>query len=250
MSYCDRWVCVVDSPKSGIENMRVDLALLNNLEKCSERMTFLRFYDWNVPTVSLGKHQQIEGAVDLHYCQKFEIPIVHRPTGGQAVFHDCELTYSVVSNDPHWFPFSSIRETYRLIAVGLQKGIGKLGISTQLVEGVRKSKGLLVNQHAVPCFVTPSRCEILCEGRKIAGSSQRRLKRSFLQHGSMPLQVNYSRMASSLGVPEELLRTSLISVSEALGRGVNWQTVCEALKIGFEQTFQVKLHMGKLAEYT
>ncbi len=248
MNSCDGWLCAVDPPRSGIENMRIDLALLNNLEKCSEKMTSLRFYDWEIPTVSLGKHQKAEGAVDYSYCRQSAIPVVHRPTGGRAVLHDCELTYAVVSNDPNCFPLSSIRETYRLIAMGLQEGMEGLGIVTQLAGTSRKSRRLSRQQREDPCFVSPSCCELLYEGRKIVGSAQRRLRRSFLQHGSIPLQVNHPKMAASLGVSEELLRMSVVSVSEALGRAVARQTLCEALQTGFERVFRVKLHRRGLVE--
>ena len=248
MNSCDSWLCTVDPPRSGTENMRIDLALLNNLEKCSERMTFLRFYDWETPTVSLGKHQKADGAVDCSYCRQSAIPVVHRPTGGRAVLHDCELTYAVVSNDPKCFPLSSIRETYRLIAMSLQEGMGGLGIVTQLAGSSRKNRSLSGQQLEDPCFVSPSYCELLYEERKIVGSAQRRLRRSFLQHGSIPLQVNHATMAASLGVSEELLRRSVVSLSEALGRVVARRTLCEALQAGFEQVCRVKLHRREVDE--
>jgi lipoate-protein ligase A len=89
--------------------------------------------------------------------------------------------------------------------------------------------------------LSPSQYELLLRGYKIVGSAQRRLKRSFLQHGSIPLQVDYPQMAAALGIQEKVLRKTLLSVSEVSGHPVCFAALCQALKEGFEETFQVQL---------
>ena len=127
MSSCDSWAYIVDRPRSGLENMRIDRELLDWAEKCSDKITVVRFYRWAVPTISLGKHQKVEEAINQIYCQRAAIPIVHRPTGGRAVFHDHELTYSVVSNHAKYFPLESLKDTYRAIAAALRSWFAKPG---------------------------------------------------------------------------------------------------------------------------
>ena len=223
--------------------MKLDRELLHWVEKCAAKITVVRFYRWAVPTISLGKHQKAEEAVDQIYCQREAIPIVRRPTGGRAVFHDNELTYSLVSNHSQYFSLKSVGDTYRVIADGLKAGLHGLGISAQLAEGSPHSPPAPLSGRKNPCFLSPSQYELLLRGYKIVGSAQRRLKRSFLQHGSIPLQVNYPRMAAALGIQEKVLRKTLLSVSEATGHQVSFADLCQALKEGFEETFQVQLRV-------
>lgn len=241
MRSCDDWACIVDEPRSGLENMRIDRELLDWTEKCSDKVTVVRFYRWAAPTVSLGKHQKAEEAVNQIYCQRASIPIVHRPTGGRAVFHDQELTYSLVSNDAKYFPLESVKGTYRAIAAALQVGLQHLGILAQLAKGVRESPILPSSAGKRPCFVSPSRYELLLGGYKLAGSAQRRLRRSFLQQGCLPLQVDYPKMAAALGIQENVLRKTLLSLSRASGHEVAFEVLFEALKEGFEKTFGIRL---------
>ncbi len=223
--------------------MKLDRELLHWVEKCSAKITVVRFYRWAVPTISLGKHQKAEEAVDQIYCQREAIPIVRRPTGGRAVFHDDELTYSLVSNHRQYFSLESVGETYRVIAAGLKAGLRRLGVSAQLAEPSPHSPLVPQSGRQNPCFLSPSQYELLLRGYKIVGSAQRRLKRSFLQHGSIPLQVDYPQMAAALGIPEKVLRKNLLSISEASGHQVCFAALCKALKEGLEETFQVQLRI-------
>lgn len=234
------WQWIVDLSRSGAESMEIDEALLQRTEESSKTNTILRFYPWKEPTVSLGKHQKLEESVELSYCRLHAIPVVRRPTGGRAVFHSEELTYALVSNDSRHFPLHSVQATYRTIAGALKRGLEQLGIVVELAGGAR-GESLRSLAPRKPCFVSASRCELLSQGRKITGSAQRRLSRSFLQHGSIPLRIDYPVMASALGVNEHLLKTTVISVSAAAGCEVSFHRCCEALRSGFEETFRVTL---------
>ena len=221
--------------------MRLDRALLSWVERCFDKITVVRFYRWAAPTISLGENQRVQEAVDQVHCRREKIPIVRRPTGGRAVFHDHELTYSLVSNQCQYFSLNSVRETYRVIAAALKAGLQSLGISAQLADGLRPPLPVPPSGRKNPCFISPSRYELLLGGHKMAGGAQRRLRRSFLQQGSIPLQVDYAQMAAALGIQEEVLRRTLLSVSEASGHKVLFEALCDALKEGFEETFQVQL---------
>ncbi len=213
--------------------MQIDECRLKDAEEQFAPTTFLRFYQWDTPTVSLGRYQRPELGANLQYCQDNGIPVVRRPTGGRAVLHGRELTYSVVSNDRRFFPLHSLDLTYQGIARALQYGLGRLGITSQLAPGLRPTLRLSAGKAKLPCFASASRHELLVEGRKIAGSAQRRLRRSFLQHGSIPLEIDVEAMALALGVSEQLIAKTMISVSEAAGRPVSFNELAAALEEGF-----------------
>ena len=245
MNYCDRWLYLVDPPKSGAENMQVDRALLKWAEESLDHVTAVRFYRWSVPTISLGRNQKLQAAINPEYCRQEAIPIVLRPTGGRAVLHHDEVTYSLASNDPGFFPLKDIGETYRLISTALQTGLERLGISIRLAKGIPESNSSSEDRVQHPCFASPSRYELLSGNSKIVGSAQRRLRRSFLQHGSIPLRVDYPQMAQALASEETLLRKRVISVVEAGGCDVTFEQVCEALKEGIEKTFSIRLESAQ-----
>ena len=231
------WLYIVDLPRSGIDNMRTDTRLLHWVESSRQTRTVIRFYQWSTPTISVGKHQkprQLGGP-------SMGIPVVHRPTGGRAVLHYAEVTYAVVSNDSACFPRGSIASTYRVIAHALKDGLLRLGVPTESAVGGRESLPPRQSGGRNPCFLSASRNELLWQGRKIVGSAQRRLKRSFLQHGSIPLQVDYEYMAAALNTDEQVLRYNLISLTEACGRDITFEVACPALKEGFEVCFGVAL---------
>lgn len=233
----DGWHFSVDPAQPGSVNMQIDRALLDQAEEETEARSFLRLYRWDIPTVSIGHHQQPERAADIAHCAANGIPIVRRPTGGRAVLHDRELTYAVVSSDDRFFPLQSLDLTYMVIARALQKGLSRLGIWSDLATGGRAIGSSTRLDLKNPCFASASRHELLVGGRKITGSAQRRLKRSFLQHGSIPLELNVPAMARALGVAEGLIAATTISVSEATGRTVTFDELAEALKGGFEEVF-------------
>src|SRR5262245_2885472 len=98
-----QWKLITDGPLDGVRNMAIDAALLEEVENATTPRTIVRFYSWRIPTISLGRNQKPEKAVDVEYCRANGIDIVHRPTGGRAVLHDDELTYAVISNDSDSF---------------------------------------------------------------------------------------------------------------------------------------------------
>src|SRR5213592_3692350 len=187
------WELIVDEALEGATNMSVDAALLDEVENSSNARTIVRFYGWSRPTISLGRNQNAGKAVDLDYCRANGIDIVHRPTGGRAVLHDDELTYAVVSNDSSCFG-DTIYGNYRRVSEALCLGYNRLGVPAMLAPDTRRINALN-NGADPPCFLSPSRYELIAGGRKIAGSAQRRTRRSFLQHGSMPITCNFEVLA-------------------------------------------------------
>jgi lipoate-protein ligase A len=233
----NRSFVLVDPPLSGAANMAIDQDLLNCAEASDYPVTFLRLYAWERPTVSIGYNQRPEQSFDWDYCHLHAVPVVRRPTGGRAVLHAGELTYAVASSDPGLYPLDSVDRTYLALAKTLQSGLARLGIDAELAIGSREPAPERTAGVKPPCFASASRHELLVHGRKVVGSAQRRLRRSFLQHGSIPLRLNTRFTAAVLGVSEELILRTTTSVSDAAGRDVLFEEVAEALAEAFRENW-------------
>src|SRR5438128_1309588 len=197
------WELIIDGAIDGATNMAIDAALLDEVVGSSATRTIVRFYGWKHPTISLGRNQKVENAVDVPYCRANGIEVVHRPTGGRAVLHDDELTYAVISNDSSCFG-DSIYGNYKRVSEALCLGYNGLGVRAVLAPDTRKP-GISGNGSDPPCFLSTSRYELMVDGRKIAGSAQRRVRGSFLQHGSMPITCDREVLARATGRPDSTI---------------------------------------------
>ena len=204
----------LDGCRAAQFNMATDKDLLAHAENSKALFTCIRLYGWENPSITLGRNQDPSSALDEAFCTSRGINWVHRPTGGRAVYHDRELTYAVVSNDTRLFPVGKISETYRVIANTLQQGLQRLGIITTM----GKVDPRVFPKSAAPkaCFTSPSRYELVFRGRKLVGSAQRILQRSFLQHGSIPISLDYETAASALKSNVLHLKAAAITLNEAL----------------------------------
>jgi len=180
------WRVLSDAAQDGPRNMALDEAIAHAVEAGRVAPT-VRFYTWDRPTVSLGCLQAARGAVEREVCDQLGVRIVRRPTGGRAVLHDDEITYSVcVPLDRSWVRLS-VGESFRRIGEGLVTGLRSLGIAATL----GKAGGALATSgEAGACFQTPRMPAVLAAGKKLVGSAQRRLGGAILQHGSLLLSVD------------------------------------------------------------
>lgn len=232
------WELIIDGPIDGVSNMAIDSALLDEVEASSGSRTIVRFYGWRRPTVSLGRNQKIAKAVDAEYCRANGIDIVHRPTGGRAVLHDDELTYAVISNDSSCFG-DTIYGNYKRVSEALCIGYNALGVPAVLAPDTRKASAL-TNGGDPPCFLSPSRYELMVNGRKIAGSAQRRVRHSFLQHGSMPITCNRAALARATRMPDaSFLEREMAGVAEFLPERPTAEQLTGAFIRGFQEYFSI-----------
>lgn len=186
------WRLLWDGRRDGPGNMAVDEAILASHARGLVPPT-LRFYRWQPPTISVGYAQQLAREIDLDACRRVGVGWVRRPTGGRAVLHDDEVTYSVVVVQ-RLFP-GGVLETARILGEALARGLRHLGLEARLQHG-REVGG------SAACFDAPSWHEIVIEGRKVAGSAQTRKDGCILQHGSIPLSFDAERMAGLLNLGE------------------------------------------------
>jgi lipoate-protein ligase A len=165
--------------------MAMDEALFRLREDSGEpRTPVLRFFTWERPTLSIGYFQRVESAADIEFCSDHEIPIVRRPTGGRAVLHAEEFTYSLVAGTAD-APFSnSLIANYRKISEAFCLALQGFGLDVQMVRCGTRDKSSL----HLPCFASAQATEVIsAQGKKLVGSSQLKGKRAFLQQGSIPI---------------------------------------------------------------
>ena len=240
------WALVLDPALDGETNMAVDGGLLSEVDQSDAPLTIVRFYSWVQPTVSLGRNQNLEKAVDVEYCGSHGLSVVQRPTGGRAVLHADELTYAIASNDPSRFDGGSIYGSYRRISEALSLGYRRLGLDSNLSSDTRRRHGGQRGQTKAyddPCFVSLSRYELMVDGRKIVGSAQRRLRRGFLQHGSMPITCDRDLLARVTRFEDpEALESGMSGIAEFLDAYPSIEDMTpifvQAFEAYFETTFE------------
>ena len=218
-------------------NMAVDEALLLSHEAGQSPPT-LRVYTWSSPTLSFGYAQNVEKEVDAAACREHGVTPVRRPTGGRAVLHDDEATYSVVMPLQLGGREASITEHYRRIGLALEAALRHAGLPVTLE---RPSVLAAAPRPASPaCFAAISRYELSATGRKLVGSAQKRGRRSLLQHGSIPLTMDRQRLFACLRVPDDRRQqllgeayASMAAVNEVAPAALDVAALHRALRQGF-----------------
>jgi lipoyl(octanoyl) transferase len=253
------WRLLMHSPAPGAWNMAVDEAILEAI-LAGETPPTLRFYAWAPPCLSLGYAQPI-AEVDLAGLGSLGWDVVRRPTGGRAILHTDELTYSVIGleSDPHLT--GGVLESYRKLSAALLAGLKKLGIEAISVEGGTVSATAQPGSDPTKgknpvCFEVPSNYEITFQCKKIIGSAQARRKTAVLQHGSFPLYGDLKRILFGLRFSdaeqrqtagERLLRRAT-TAEAAAGTTISWEHAAEAMAQAFRETLNLELVPGELTQ--
>ncbi len=185
----EEWRLIVDNPAEGFENMAVDEALLLSCES-GEAPPTVRFYEWKTTTISIGYLQR------YGLFNSVEAPVVRRMSGGRAVIHSDELTYSIACNETSPLFSEGIYGSYRVISHVLSNALKDISVEGTTLSSDKRSSDS-VNRES--CFGSTSRYEILVEGKKVAGSAQRRFKRAFLQHGSILFDIDREMVEAVFG---------------------------------------------------
>ncbi len=193
---------------SAEENMARDEFLF--LRAQQEKIGVLRLYQWEKPSFSFGVSQRLAKAVNLNFIREHNLAYVRRITGGKTVLHNDEITYAVVSSEDVFFQDNDLYKSYLLIARVLLQAFQKLGIPAELSNP--RSNSTLARSNN-PCFSFPTPNEIEVNGKKIAGSAQKRNNRALLQHGSIPYSIDYELYARGANFSADLLKTSMTAVS-------------------------------------
>lgn len=234
----------------GPTNMAVDEAI-QRAHAAGEVPPTLRFYRWRPACLSLGYFQSAD-TVDFARLRDLGLGFVRRPTGGRAILHDRELTYSLVAREDDPRVAGGVVESYRRISAGLLKGLLRLGVPAETAPSAR-GEGRAHSRNAA-CFDVPSDYELTVEGRKLVGSAQTRRLGVILQHGSLLLDVDCAAIYALFKFNSEEVRARLVrdlerrvtSLRAVLGREVTYAETVEALRAGFTEALAVDLVPGEL----
>ncbi|PWK14272.1 lipoate--protein ligase family protein [Tumebacillus permanentifrigoris] len=229
-------------------NMAVDEAILHANSRGLVPPT-VRFYGWNPPTLSIGYFQRATKEVDFDALRAQGLGFVRRPTGGRAVLHDKELTYSVIVPESHPMMPTSINESYRILSMGLLEGFRELGFSAEMVSlADEEEKKKFETLGSAACFDSPSWYELVVEGRKVAGSAQVRQQHTILQHGSILLDIDVEQLFSVLSYSSERTRERMVRMfrdkavsMKDLGRDVTYEEAVDGFTKGFEKGLGISL---------
>mgnify|MGYP005838275453 CR=1 FL=1 len=243
------WRLIDDTARTGQYNMDFDLELAAN---CNEDEIYVRFYQWDPYCISLGANQK-KSEINLELLEKNGFDVVHRPTGGRAIFHSEEITYSVV------IPLAiglSPKEIYQAISEALAKGLVKYSPQLQQIalESIQPNfLDILKQQSGGICFASTAKNELKFSGKKIVGSAQKKLKSVVLQHGSILCGAKHRELVDYFLLPEQTklevayeLQQKTIEIETILKEKVDYKRLRNCLTLGFEEQFQIKFE--KLTE--
>jgi lipoate-protein ligase A len=243
------WRLITTPPARGAWNMAVDETILERVERCKVPPT-LRLYAWDPPCLSLGRAQPFMD-VNSARLQARGWEVVRRMTGGRAILHTDELTYSVAAPVDDPIMAGSLLESYNRLAKALLAAVQDLGLLVEMKEG--KAENGTPNP---VCFEVPSTYEITVNGKKLIGSAQARRKEGVLQHGSLPLTGDLGRICQALAFPDEPAREAAVqrlleratTVEAVVGREITWESAAQAFVRAFEAQLGLKLEVGELSE--
>ena len=243
------WRLYLSPPAAGAWNMAVDEAMLEHIVRGDSPPT-LRLYSWDPPCLSLGRSQPFSDA-DTKVLKENGWNLVRRATGGRAILHTDELTYSVIAPNDNQHVRGSILESYQHLAQALLFALKSLGVNVEM-----KKERMDQNAKSNPvCFETPSAYEITVHGKKLIGSAQARKNNGVLQHGSLPLRGDLGRVTEALFFPDmasrQIATQKLIArastVESALGRAISWDAASKSFIHAFETVLDIQLEEGKLS---
>jgi lipoate-protein ligase A len=242
------WRLIITPPSPGAWNMALDEAFLESTSEGIFPPT-LRLYAWSPPCISLG-YAQPSSQVDIRSLQELNWDIVRRSTGGRAILHTDELTYSVSAplDNPHFA--GGVLESYKHISQGLVQALQIMQLKIEIQPEVK----LTSDEREQPiCFEIPSSYEITAGGKKLIGSAQVRRRGGVLQHGTLPLNGDIARICQVLSFPDQesrelaarRLRERATTIEQLLNISVSWEEAADAVKSGFQSALGLRLEQAE-----
>jgi lipoyl(octanoyl) transferase len=239
------WRFLNTGANAGDYNMALDAAMAQS-GHCNEPT--LRVFQWRPDCISLGYHQNAE-EIDLLKCKKEGLDVARRPTGGRAILHAQELTYSVVVPATHpWFAILPL-DLYRRLSEAIATGLHYLGAEVSFAPGEK----LHVDGRPLrmACFASAARNELLAGGKKIVGSAQRRFRQGTLQHGSILLDEAHAKLPdfltgdeSARAIERRRLAVHTTTLRKVCGRTTTFDEAASALRRGFAEILHIDFYNG------
>jgi len=234
----DTWRFIDSGSSNAAYNMALDEAISASVRNGDAPPT-LRLYGWESLSISLGSFQRISD-IDEQYCAIQGIAVVRRPTGGRAILHGDELTYSFCSKNDGCFS-DGLLDSYRQLSNALRSAMTLLGLEVDVK--MKRESGRTLTKSPL-CFNSASFGEISFHNKKLIGSAQKRWPESFLQQGSIPYTIDYERITAvikpSSRTHSSVLQESMVGLKE-LRTSFDDEVFKQYIRMAFEKTFSVSL---------
>ena len=238
--------------QAAADNMATDEAIMGSYAARLVPPT-IRFYGWQPAAVSIGYFQHGEREINFAACREQGIDVVRRLTGGRAVLHAQELTYSIIVGEDYPDMPMTITASYRYLSRGLLLGLAKLGLTAEMTKPQAAYAHKTPQPASAACFDAPSHYELTVSQKKLIGSAQVRKHGVILQHGSILLAFSAEQLAGILRVGSEekgktcsMLKNRVMDLKTALGRNVTWDEARLAMEAGFTEALGIELAGGEL----
>jgi lipoate-protein ligase A len=236
----------------GAWQMAVDVALLESI-RAGVSGPVVRFYRWTPPCVTLGKFQPVAANVRLDACRQLGIEVARRPTGGRAILHAHEVTFSfLVAERALPAAGTSIMESYRVFGAAISAGLQGMGLPVELVDrqaAIRNGDPSAVGSVGNPaCFAAKARCDLMIDGRKLIGSAQLRRDSVILQQNSLPLTIDFAQWGEVFWRSdwEQVAAQGAVGLWQVAGHPVPYEAVMAAVCTGLVQCLGARLVPGAL----
>jgi lipoyl(octanoyl) transferase len=227
-------------------NMAIDESVLVHHLK-GESPPTLRVFRWSQPSISLGRFQNVEREIVSELCQQRGIALVRRPTGGRAVYHRNEFTYSIVISKRYGVP-SGVIAAYAYLAQGLLAALAILGVQAEL------SDERISKHPSAACFASSTQADLTSGGFKLIGSAQVWKEDALLQQGSLPLDDRANEFFTMLRFPDESSREEALALYHekttplhTFVPDASWDAVADAFRGGFSTALQADFVQGTLS---
>ena len=246
------WRLLNSGFQTAAQNMATDEAIMRSYAAKQVPPT-IRFYGWQPAAVSMGYFQHGEREINFAACREQGIDVVRRLTGGRAVLHAQELTYSIIVGEDYPDMPMTITASYRYLSQGLLLGLAKLGLTAEMTKPQAAYAHKTPQPASAACFDAPSHYELTVSHKKLIGSAQVRKHGVILQHGSILLAFSAEQLAGILQANSEekdktcsMLKNRVMDLQTALNRNVTWDEARLAMEAGFAEALGIELAEGEL----
>lgn len=229
----DTWRFIDTGACRASYNMAMDKAIATAVKRGNSPPT-LRLYEWDIPSVSIGYFQRMRD-INIDYCRERSIPIVRRPTGGRAILHNHEITYSFSVKTEYGAFSKGLLDSYKKISRAFGLALSKIGLASEL----KLQKEPHRNRSPL-CFQSTSYGEITINSKKVIGSAQKRWTDGLLQQGSIPFIIDEDEIAKVFRLKSSEIGKKFTGLKKILSN-LNIESFKDAIRISFEETFDTRL---------
>ncbi|GBE27412.1 octanoyltransferase LipM [bacterium BMS3Bbin03] len=245
----ETWRLLIHPKAPGDWLMAADVVIADFVKRGKIPPTF-RVFDWSPDTISLGYHQNIR-IINLNACRRDRIRVVRRPTGGKAIYHSDEITYSAIFSGGSCLYDSRLLESYSKVSKILRTALGKFPVK---LDDFHETSAPGSYTQSDICFAKTLSYEITIGGKKLVGSAQRRWQNAVLQHGSILLGDSHTKLMNYLmmtaeqrEIEKETLSAGTIYLKKVYPRSISLSDFSKAVQKSFREHFQVELLPGEIS---